>query len=92
MSRRHAAEKRQVLPDAKYGEELCAWIQLHHSAGAPSAEDIRAFCKASLAHYKVPRYVEFVTEFPQTVSGKIQKFKMREQMVEQLGLSEQDTA
>lgn len=79
------------VPDAKYGEELCAWVQLHpgHSTGA---EDVRAFCKASLAHYKVPRYVKFVSEFPTTVSGKIQKFKMREQMCDELKLSEQATA
>ena len=79
------------VPDAKYGEELCAWVQLHagHKLGV---EEIRAFCKASLAHYKVPRYVKFVSEFPTTVSGKIQKFKMREQMCEELHLSEQATA
>lgn len=79
------------VPDAKYGEELCAWVQLHHGAEA-SEEEIRAFCKQSLAHYKVPRYVRIVTEFPTTVSGKIQKFKMREDMCAQLNLNEQRTA
>lgn len=79
------------VPDAKYGEELCAWIQLHHGMQA-NEEEIKAFCKKSLAHYKVPRYVKFVTEFPTTVSGKIQKFKMREQMCASLGLKEQETA
>ena len=79
------------VPDAKYGEELCAWVQLHHGKSADE-EDIRAFCKKSLAHYKVPRYVRFVSEFPTTVSGKIQKFKMREEMCKQLKLKEQQTA
>lgn len=79
------------VPDAKYGEELCAWVQLHphHSL---TSDEIRAFCKASLAHYKVPRYVKFVSEFPTTVSGKIQKFRMREQMCQELKLAEQKTA
>lgn len=79
------------VPDKKYGEELCAWVQLHEGHKA-NEEEIRAFCKQSLAHYKVPRYVKFVTEFPTTVSGKIQKFKMREAMCKQLGLKEQKTA
>ena len=79
------------VPDPKYGEELCAWIQPHHGKAA-DAEEIRAFCKASLAHYKVPRYVKFVSEFPTTVSGKIQKFKMREQMCAELNLKEHETA
>jgi fatty-acyl-CoA synthase len=78
------------VPDAKYGEELCAWIQPHH--GKVDAEEIRAFCKQNLAHYKVPRYVKFVSEFPTTVSGKIQKFKMREAMCKELNLHEQETA
>ena len=79
------------VPDAKYGEELCAWIQLH-AGKTVSEEETRAFCKQSLAHYKVPRYVKFVTEFPTTVSGKIQKFKIREQMCHALNLNEQKTA
>ncbi len=79
------------VPDAKYGEELCAWVQLHPNAEV-SAEAVREFCKKSLAHYKVPRYVHFVDAFPTTVSGKIQKFKMREAMCSELGLSEQATA
>ena len=79
------------VPDAKYGEELCAWVQLHPGK-ALSEEEIRAYCKQSLAHYKVPRYVKFVQEFPTTVSGKIQKFKIREQMCHELNLSEQKTA
>jgi fatty-acyl-CoA synthase len=79
------------LPDPKYGEELCAWLQLHPH-GTATEEDIKAFCKKNLAHYKVPRYIRFVQEFPTTVSGKIQKFKMRETMCEALGLKEQNTA
>jgi fatty-acyl-CoA synthase len=79
------------VPDAKYGEELCAWVQLHRDKKL-TAEEVRAHCKANLAHYKVPRYIEFVGEFPTTVSGKIQKFKMREQMCRKLQLSEQVTA
>ena len=79
------------LPDQKYGEELCAWIKL--KAGATATEDeIRAFVKAGLAHFKIPRYVSFVESFPQTISGKIQKFKIREQMVEELKLVAQKMA
>ncbi len=79
------------VPDSKYGEELCAWVQLKPGANV-NEEALKAFCKKSLAHYKVPRYVCLVNEFPTTVSGKIQKFKMRETMCEQLGLQEQKTA
>jgi fatty-acyl-CoA synthase len=79
------------LPDPKYGEELCAWIRLKTGAAA-TADEIRQYCKAKLAHYKVPRYVEFVDSFPQTVTGKIQKFKIREAMMQKLGLQEQRTA
>lgn len=79
------------VPDEKYGEELCAWIQAAPGAEI-SCDDIRDFCKGKLAHYKVPRYVKCVNEFPQTVSGKIQKFKIREHMVEELGLIIQRTA
>lgn len=79
------------VPDRKYGEELCAWIRL--KAGAHATEDeIRQFCKSKLAHYKVPRYIRFVENFPQTVTGKIQKFKIREQMSAELGLREEKTA
>ncbi len=79
------------LPDAKYGEELCAWIKLK-SGSECTAEQVREYCKAKLAHYKVPKYVRFVDNFPQTVTGKIQKFRIREQMVAELGLDEQKTA
>ncbi len=73
------------VPDEKYGEELCAWIKLREGAQV-EAEEVRAFCRERVAHFKVPRYVMFVDEFPMTVTGKIQKFKMRETTIEQLGL------
>jgi fatty-acyl-CoA synthase len=79
------------VPDPKYGEELCAWVKLKAGASATD-EELRSYCKAKLAHYKVPRYVKFVDAFPQTVTGKIQKFKIRDQMKEELGLKEQETA
>lgn len=79
------------VPDAKYGEVLCAWIQWRHDKNV-SEEEIREFCKKHLAYFKVPQYIKFVAEFPTTVSGKIQKFKMREQMCNELNLKEQETA
>ena len=75
------------LPDRKYGEELCAWIKLKQGATADD-EEIRDFCREKLAYFKVPRYVRFVDGFPQTVTGKIQKFKMREAMIHELGLDQ----
>ena len=79
------------VPDAKYVEELCAWVKL--KAGAQLSEDeLRQFCRDNLAHYKTPRYIRFVGEFPQTVTGKIQKFKIREQMIAELGLKAPRTA
>jgi len=79
------------VPDQKYGEELCAWI-IAKPGTKPTEDDIRAFCKGQIAHYKVPRYIRFVTSFPMTVTGKIQKFKIRDEMKDQLGLEEQKTA
>lgn len=79
------------VPDARYGEELCAWI-IAKPGAEPTEEGIRAFCQGQIAHYKVPRHIRFVTEFPMTVTGKIQKFKIREAMKEQLGLQESRTA
>lgn len=79
------------LPDPKFGEELCAWIKPKGTTGL-SEDEVRAYCRSQLAHYKVPRYVRFVSEFPQTVTGKIQKFKIREQMIAELGLSQPETA
>ena len=79
------------VADTKYGEELCAWIRLREGE-AMTAEDVRAFCDGQIAHQKVPRYVEFVEEFPMTVTGKIQKFLMRQQVEERLGLKADKTA
>ena len=79
------------VPDAKYGEELCAWIKLKSGVAATPVE-IQEFCKDQIAHYKIPRYIKFVDAFPMTVTGKVQKFIMREQMIEELGLAEQKTA
>jgi fatty-acyl-CoA synthase len=79
------------VPDAKYGEELCAWIKLKSGVAATPVE-IQEFCKDQIAHYKIPRYIKFVDAFPMTVTGKVQKFIMCEQMIEELGLAEQKTA
>ena len=79
------------VPDPKYGEELCAWIRLRVGTTA-SAEEIRAFCEGQIAHYKIPRHIRFVDEFPMTVTGKIQKFLIRANMIEELGLAEAKTA
>jgi fatty-acyl-CoA synthase len=79
------------VPDPRYGEELCAWVRLHDGEAA-SAEEIRAFCQGQIAHYKIPRYVKFVDGFPMTVTGKIQKFLMREQTIAELGLRVEQTA
>src|SRR5260370_14770838 len=73
------------VPDQKYGEEICAWIKLHDGKTA-TAEEIREFCKGQIAHYKIPRYIEFVDAFPITITGKIQKFVMREQTIGKLVL------
>jgi fatty-acyl-CoA synthase len=79
------------VPDVKYGEEVCAWIQLKPGTSS-TEEEVRQFCKEQIAHYKIPRYIRFVSEFPMTVTGKVQKFAMREHMVKELGLSEHKTA
>ncbi|MDX8468517.1 AMP-binding protein [Mesorhizobium sp. VK23B] len=79
------------IPDDKYGEELCAWIVLKPNQIA-TEQEIKAFCAGQIAHYKVPRYIRFRTELPMTVTGKPQKFLMREKMVEELGLVAQKTA
>jgi len=79
------------VPDAKYGEEVCAWVRVH-SGQTASAEEIRGFCQGQIAHYKIPRYVHFVDAFPTTVTGKVQKFLMRQQMMQLLDLTEQSTA
>ncbi|HEY5107545.1 MAG TPA: AMP-binding protein [Caulobacteraceae bacterium] len=79
------------LPDPRYGEELCAWIRLHPGQQSDEAE-IRAFCEARIARAKVPRYLRFVDEFPMTVTGKVQKFLIRQTMIEELGLTADRTA
>ncbi|MEO7233770.1 MAG: AMP-binding protein [Lapillicoccus sp.] len=77
------------VPDEKYGEELCAWIRLRDGAEALDAEAVRAFATGKLAHYKIPRYVTIVDEFPMTVTGKVRKVEMREKSVADLGLATQ---
>lgn len=79
------------IPDDKYGEELCAWIILRTGENA-TAEDIRGFCKDQIARHKIPRYIRFVESFPMTVTGKVQKFAMRETMIRDLGLTVAKTA
>src|ERR1700676_380635 len=79
------------VPDPRYGEEICAWAKLRPGGGA-TEEEIKVFCRDQIAHYKVPRYVKFVDEFPMTVTGKIQKFIMRERTVAELGLKVVKTA
>ncbi|MBS7350827.1 MAG: AMP-binding protein, partial [Comamonas sp.] len=79
------------VPDTRYGEELCAWI-ITKPGQSLTEEEVREFCKGQIAHYKVPRYIQFVSEFPMTVTGKIQKFKIREAVMEQLQLQAAQTA
>ncbi len=74
------------VPDAKYGEELMAWIRMRDGAEPLTAESLRAFCTGKLAHYKIPRYVHVVDEFPMTVTGKVRKVQMREEASDLLGL------
>jgi fatty-acyl-CoA synthase len=76
------------VPDELYGEEIMAWIQLHEDMTATEAE-IRDFCKDRIAHFKIPKYIWFVDEFPMTVTGKLQKFRMREIAIDKLGLATQ---
>ncbi len=91
-----AIEDVQVIgvPDPRYGEELCAWIKRRPGQDL-TADQVRDYCQGKIAHYKIPRYVRFTQEFPMTVTGKIQKFKMRETSIAELGLqaaSETQTA
>jgi fatty-acyl-CoA synthase len=79
------------VPDPKYGEEVCAWIRLKE--GTTSTEhELREFCRGKIATYKIPRYVRFTDEFPMTVTGKIQKYRMREISIEELGLGDAASA
>ena len=75
------------VPDVKYGEELCAWVRVREGATLDS-DSVRSFCHGKLAHFKIPRYVRVSTDFPMTVTGKIQKFKMRETSIDELGLED----
>jgi fatty-acyl-CoA synthase len=77
------------VPDSKYGEELCAWIRMREGAEPLTAEKVREFATGKLAHYKIPRYVQVVDEFPMTVTGKVRKVEMREKSVAELGLADQ---
>ncbi|MFN4229628.1 AMP-binding protein [Parvibaculum sp.] len=79
------------VPDPKFGEEICAWVKLKPGESA-TEEEIKAFCNGQIAHYKVPRYVRFVGEFPMTVTGKVQKFQIRDAMIEELKLEVAKTA
>ncbi len=79
------------VPDERYGEELMAYVQTRGGV-ALDRDAVAEFCKGKIAHYKVPRYVQVVDEFPMTVTGKIQKYKLREAAIETLGLAEVETA
>ena len=79
------------VADPTYGEELCAWIRLREGE-TMSEEEVRAFCQGQIAHQKVPRHIQFVDEFPMTVTGKAKKFMMRRMVEERLGLKPAETA
>ena len=74
------------IPDRKFGEEIAAWIRLHEGESM-TEDEVREFCKGKLAHFKIPRYLRFVDDYPMTVTGKVQKYLIREQMAEELGLA-----
>jgi fatty-acyl-CoA synthase len=73
------------VPDARYGEEIMAWVKLRDGEKA-TAEELGEFCRSRIARFKVPRYFKFVESFPMTVTGKVQKYVMREQSIRELGL------
>src|SRR5437588_5783114 len=75
------------VPDERYGEELMAWV-IPRAGATLSEEDVKEFCRGQIAHFKVPRYVRFVDAFPMTVTGKVQKFKLRETAIGELGLQD----
>jgi fatty-acyl-CoA synthase len=79
------------VADDRYGEELCAWIRVKPGETL-TADEVRAFCHGQIAHNKIPRYIEFVAEFPMTVTGKVQKFIMRDEVEKKLGLKAARTA
>jgi fatty-acyl-CoA synthase len=73
------------VPDAKYGEQVVAWVRLDTNS-TTTAEDIHRFCEGKIAAFKIPKYIKIVDAFPMTVTGKIQKFKMREATIRELQL------
>jgi fatty-acyl-CoA synthase len=75
------------VSDLKYGDEVMAWVKRKQGERA-TVEEILDFCQGQIAHYKIPRYVKFVSDFPMTVTGKVQKYKIRELLIEELGLQE----
>ena len=77
------------VPDPKYGEEIMAWVKLKEGETA-TAEEIKSYCQGNIAHYKIPRYIKFTSDFPMTVTGKIRKVEMREVSIKELGLEEAD--
>ena len=79
------------IPDRRFGEQLAAWVRLKEGSSL-TEEEVVEFCRGKISHYKIPRYVRVVGEFPMTVTGKVQKYKMRETMCEELQLDEVDTA
>jgi len=79
------------VPDPRFGEEVCAWIKLREGHSATD-EEIREFCKGQIAHYKIPRYIRFVDAFPMTITGKVQKFIIRDEEIRERGLVAQKTA
>jgi fatty-acyl-CoA synthase len=78
------------VPDEKYGEEVCAWVQMKPGKPPLDAQALRDFASGKLAHYKIPRYVHVVDEFPMTVTGKVRKVEMRAETVKLLGLDSQE--
>lgn len=66
------------VPDERMGEEICAYIRLRSGANTPAHDDVKKFCQGKIAHFKVPRYIRFVEDFPKTTSGKIKKFELLE--------------
>jgi len=79
------------VPDPRFGEELCAWVRLRPGCTL-TVDELRAFCRGRIAHYKIPRYLKIADEFPMTVTGKVQKYRMRELSIVELGLSVERTA
>jgi fatty-acyl-CoA synthase len=75
------------VPDERFGEELAAFVVLRDGAEV-SEDELKEFCRGRIAHYKVPRYIRFVSEFPMTVTGKVQKFRLREAAIEEFGLTD----